>query len=258
MSEELTEKRIQKIEERLDYWNKTEITKKNFNKVAFEILGVAVQGNSEFPKCGARFTLNEGYNERGDFKQRDAPRANWANLILCIDDEKLKGQLWKKFLLVIRKLYKIHGGRTLLGIAGDLEQLLRGVKKIIKDNKDWASMCISEINFLTHNMVLHKNKLAFVKDPEQLIQNVEELIIYVVELTTPEELKEDYWELESCIKFYIAYKNSIPSQLKGAAQYILNKNRKEIKREREMFEKREQQLKKYSTEIRKALKPKKG
>lgn len=265
MSKELTEKQIQKIKERLDYWNKTEITKKNFNKVAFELLGVAIWGNPEFPKCGARFTADEGYSEGGGFRSRDKRNAIWANLIMDIDDEKLKKQLWKKFVSVVRKLYKVSGRISLLGRAGDLERLVNETKKRVQSTKQdiikhgfGISMCFGEIGYLVYNMVLHKDKLEFIKNPQRLTEIVESLIIQVVELATPEELEREYYELEDYIKFCIAYEEPIPPQLKGAAQYILNKNKEEVERERQRFEEREQQLKEYSTAIRKALRTKKG
>lgn len=262
MDDKPTTQQIEKMKERLNYWMGVEITKKNFNKAAFEILGMAVWGNREFPKCGARFTVDEGYGESGIFRTRDRLGANWASVILCVENEKVRTQLWENFIGVVRKLHEIVGGTHILETAGDVEQLIAEIKKDIEESakgdvyEGLASFLFDYLSRLASNLVEHKDKLALIKNPEQLIRTTEGLILLVVDMASAEELERGHYELEKCIKFFIAYERPIPQQLKGVADCILQRNKEDIERARESFEEEERALKAYSTEIRRALRAK--
>lgn len=254
---------IQRIEEFLDLWGKIRIIKNNFNEAAFKVLGVAVWGNSDFPRCGARFTLdNGGYSDCGGFRESNSRDANLADVIIRIEDEKVKLKLWGKFIKVVRKLYDVQGIH-LLERAGDLERLFQVFKHDLQEMDDDGYFS-KDTDFETRipfiilqdlavNFMKHENKMDMIHEPEKLRESAKELIIYFTKLATPEVIKKCNYELTYCVELFLHYEWPIPKTLMGAAKYLLERDQKELQGEKEIFEEISRKLRKHMKAIRAAM-----
>ena len=255
MNNNLSEQGIQRIERVLDCWIKTRITRNNFNGAAFKILGIAVWGDQEFPKCGATFNLEDGYQEvAGRFRVSDKERINFADAIVLIKEETIRVRLWKKFLAVVEKLYKVLNHNYILSQAGHLELYLKECERSIKSaDRQFLGSYADDLSALAYVFIKHRNKLALMNNPELLRQKVEELIIQTIEQMPPEDRSKNLWEFRDCVELFIFHGKPIPTILIEAAEKMLKGDQEKLKEEKRHYEQRTKKLNehikilKYST-----------
>ncbi len=258
MDKTLSERDIQHIEGVLDYWTKTRITRHNFNGAAFKILGIAVWGDPEFPKCGAIFNLDDGYTESGRFRVSDKEKINFADTTVLVGSEVIRVRLWKKFIAVVEKLYKIRKDRYVLSRAGHLELYLKECERSVRSaDKRFLETYAPELSTLAFVFIEHGNKLAFAKNPESLKLKVEELIVQTIEQMTPENRSKNLWELRDCVELFIFHGKPIPNILVEAARKMLKDNKEQLKAEKRHYEQNIKKLNEHRRRITSFLPKKK-